>query len=106
MQLSDKVLTVIAAEHISPEELHYMVSHSAVTRIRTCNRRYFLWVFRLVGDVLQDMQYADVVGLGRGGDRMLESHEGCQGAGCRACGWIGQVARSVEDTTAKSLDCS
>lgn len=103
MRISDKVQRVLAGEHISAEELAYMVAESAVTRLRHCNRRYFNWLFLLEGTSLVDMQHVFVVEIGRGSNRMTEEHESCEGQGCRACGWVGSVSRAVQDATAEAI---
>ena len=103
MWISPKVERVLVAEQIQPAELDYMVQHAAITSLRRCNRRYFHWVFLLVGENLQDMQYADVVMDGRGENRMLEDHQVCDGKGCRSCGWVGQISRAIVDTTAEEI---
>lgn len=106
MQISAKVLKVLVAEKISPEELHRMITKAAFTSIRGCNLRYFQWLFVRKGDLLMDMQQLDLVEVGRGSNRMLEEHEPCNGEGCRDCGWAGHVLRAVEDTTAATLNLS
>jgi len=103
MQISTKVLRVLQAEDISPNELYRMLDELAFTSIRGCNRRYFQWLFRIDGNQLQDMQRLDLVEIGRGENRMLEDHESCNGEGCRDCGWIGQISRAVKDTTAAAM---
>ena len=100
MQISDKVMRVLKAESISAEELFRMLDEVAFTSIRGCNRRYFQWLFLVQNNVLKEMQRLDLTEVGRGPNRMLEEHEECEGAGCRACGWVGQVSRAVHDTTA------
>lgn len=106
MQISPKVLRVLQAEDISAEELYRMLDEVAFTSVRGCNRRYFQWLFVLKDNVLQDMQRADVVEIGKGSNRMLEEHEACEGQGCRTCGWVGQVSRAVEDATATAIHAS
>lgn len=106
MQISRKVLRVLQEEQISPTELYRMLDELAFTSIRGCNRRYFQWLFQIVGNQLQDMQRMDLVEIGRGRDRMLEDHDACDGEGCRECGWVGQVSRAIEDTTATAMHAS
>lgn len=103
MQISEKVQRVLAAEHISSEELHVMLAQAAITSMRDCNRRYYAWLFNVEGDVLTDMQRVDLVEVGHGPTAMLEEHDACSGAGCRACGWVGSVSRAINDTTARHL---
>ena len=103
MKISDKVLRVLKAEQISADELYRMMDELAFTSIRGCNRRYFQWLFRLDGDVLQDMQRLDLVEIGKGQNRMLEEHEPCDGEGCHECGWAGIVSRAVDDVTATAM---
>lgn len=103
MQISSKVLRVLQAEKISADELYKMLEEVAFTSLRGCNRRYFQWLFKVNGDLLQDMQRLDVVEVGRGRERMLEEHEACDGEGCHECGWIGSVSRAFEDTTATAM---
>lgn len=105
VQISNKVLRVLQAENISPDELQRMLDELAFTSIRGCNRRYFQWLFRMShdGTMLQDMQRMDVVEIGKGQNRMLEEHDACGGEGCRICGWVGQVSRAITDTTAVAM---
>lgn len=103
MQISNKVLRVLQAEKIPASELYQMLDEVAFTSIRGCNRRYFQWLFRIEGNLLQDMQRLELVEVGRGRDRMLEEHEACDGEGCRECGWIGAVSRAIQDTTATAM---
>ena len=101
MQISAKVLRVLTAEGITSDELHRMLKDAAFTSIRGCNRRYVQWLFVLTDDVLMDMQQLEPVEVGgKGSNRMMEEHESCSGEGCQGCGWIGQVSRAVNDTTA------
>lgn len=106
MQISGKVLRVLKAENISPDELYRMLDDVAFTSIRGCNRRYFQWLFTVKNNVLQDMQRADVVEVGRGPNRMLEEHEPCNGEGCHDCGWVGQVYRAINDSTAAAMQAA
>jgi hypothetical protein len=106
MQISAKVLRVLEAEQISADELYRILDEVAFTSIRGCNRRYSQWLFVIKDDVLLDMQYFDLVEIGRGSTRMLEEHDDCDGEGCKACGWAGQVSRAIEDTTASALNLS
>jgi hypothetical protein len=103
VQINDKVLRVLQAEKISADELYHMLDEVAFTSLRGCNRRYFQWLFLVKDNVLQDMQRVELVEVGRGPHRMLEEHEPCNGAGCRACGWIGSVSRAIEDTTERAM---
>lgn len=103
MQISSRALRVLQAEKISADELYQMLDEVAFTSIRGCNRRYFQWLFRIEGNVLQDMQRLDVIEVGKGRDRMLEEHEACNGEGCRDCGWVGQISRAIRDTTASAM---
>lgn len=103
MQISGKVLRVLQAEKISPDELYKMLDDVAFTSIRGSNRRYDQWLFLVEGNVLKDMQRAEVVQVGRGPNRMLEEHEACDGEGCIECGWVGQVSRAIVDTTAAMM---
>jgi len=103
MQLTDKVKRVLAGEKISPEELDYMLAQAAITSMRECNRRYYAWLFRVEDNVLLDMQRVDLVEVGHGPTAMLEEHDACNGAGCRACGWVGSISRAISDATARNL---
>jgi len=104
MRISTKVLKVVQAEKISPDELLMMLRAAAFTSLRGCNLRYFQWLFVRKGDVLLDMQRVELMEIGRGQDRMLEEHEACDGDGCRQCGWSGQVSRAVQDQTATAMN--
>jgi hypothetical protein len=97
MKLSDKVVKVMRAENISPEEMRVMLDHAAITSLRSMNRRYVHWLFKIVGGHVIDMQHTELVQLGSGTTKMLEDHEDCGGVGCKDCGWAGQVARWVSD---------
>lgn len=103
MQISNRVLRVLQAEKISPDELFHMLDAVAFTSIRGCNRRYFQWLFLVKNDVLLDMQRMEMTEIGRGENRMLEEHESCNGQGCRDCGWVGSVSRAVQDSTATAM---
>lgn len=103
MQISPKVLRVLQAEKISSDELFHMLDAVAFTSIRGCNRRYFQWLFRIKDNILLDMQRLDLTEIGRGDNRMLEDHEACDGLGCHDCGWVGQVSRAVQDSTAAAM---
>jgi hypothetical protein len=106
MQINGKVLRVLQAEKISPEELYRMLDEVAFTSIRGHNLRYFQWLFKMKDNVLEDMQRVDLVEIGKGQNRMLEEHEPCSGEGCRECGWAGVVSRAVVDTTAGAMQAS
>jgi hypothetical protein len=96
--LPTKVLRVLHGESITPKELADMIRLSARSSLRAgFNRRYFHWLFKIQGDRLEDMQYADIVTVGTGTTQMSEDHEPCDGAGCRACGWTGQIIRRITD---------
>jgi hypothetical protein len=99
MRISNKVLKVLQAEKISPDELMTMLREAAFTSLRGCNLRYFQWLFVRKADVLLDMQRADLMEIGRGQNRMLEEHDQCDGEGCRDCGWAGEISRAVNDAT-------
>lgn len=104
MQISGRVMKILKAEGISTEELYHMVEHAAMCSIRGCSRRYYQWVFWLGNDSLKDMQHAEPLTVGEGEARMMETHEGCGGDGCRECGWIGEFSRGIQDGTAESLE--
>jgi len=106
MKISTKALRVLEAEKISPDELMQMLIEAAFTSVRGCNLRYFQWLFVKKGDVLLDMQRADLVEIGRGSNRMLEEHDACDGEGCSACGWAGQVSRAISDPTAQAMNAA
>jgi hypothetical protein len=93
--LSERVLHIIYDEEISARELARMLRLSAVTRRRGFTRRYYRWIFKINGDVLEDMQYADIVEVGKGLTRMMEEHETCCGQGCHECGWVGEIFRWI-----------
>lgn len=97
VRASDRVRRVLTGERISDDELADMLRLAAKTKIRGFTRRYFHWLFRVDGDRLEDMQYADLVQVGKGVSPMTEEHEPCMGLGCRGCGWSGQVVRWITD---------
>jgi hypothetical protein len=97
VQLSKRVLAILATEKIAEEELCLMLDSAAITSVRGFNRRYFHWLFKVSGDVLVDMQHEKHLETGKGDTVMFEDHDACDGAGCKACGWIGQVKRWVKD---------
>ena len=97
MRISTNVQRVLRGENISDDELAMMLKNAAITSLRGFNRRYFHWLFKIKGDTLVEMQYADVREIGKGQTRMMEDHESCAGKGCHACGWVGQVGRWVTD---------
>jgi hypothetical protein len=88
---------VVSGEGIPAEELAKMVENSAITRVRGFNRRYFHWLFSVQGDSLLAMQRFEYAKVGKGDSFMYEDHGACDGRGCKACGWIGQVKRWVKD---------
>jgi hypothetical protein len=95
--LTDRVLRVVTEEGISEQMLAEMLARSAVTSLRGCNRRYHAWIFTVHGDIVVEMQRAEMVEIGRGRSRMMEEHEACAGIGCRHCGWVGSIARWITD---------
>jgi hypothetical protein len=97
MKLSEKVLRVLRGEKISEAELREMLQDAVITSVRGFNMRYFHWLFRMQGDNLEAMEYADLPSVGKGVTKMLEDHESCRGQGCRGCGWSGQIARWITD---------
>jgi hypothetical protein len=99
MKINPKVLRVLTAEKISPEELQQMLTEAAFTSLRGCNLRYFQWLFVKTDDTLMDMQRADLVEIGKGQNRMMEEHDPCSGEGCKECGWVGEISRAVEDSS-------
>ena len=107
LRISPKVRRVLDTEKIPVEELIMMVEKSAITSLRTANRRYFRWLFTVVdeGEIqhVTQMELAQPVEVGSGEARVLEEHEPCQGEGCRACGWIGVIVRRISDATAQDL---
>ena len=105
MRITAKVLKVLQTEKISPDELMTMLREAAFTSLRGSNLRYFQWLFTRKGNMLLDMQRADLMEIGRGQNRMLEEHDACDGEGCRTCGWAGVVSRAMQDPTASSDEC-
>lgn len=106
MQVSLKVQRVMEAEKISAAELSHMVKRAAISRDSSnegFNKRYFHWLFRIKGDLLEDMRYVNLVEVGHGESSVFEEHEPCEGDGCRACGWIGEIIRRVDDNTSRSI---
>jgi len=106
MRISSKVLKVLQAEKISAEELFRMLDSVAFTSMRGFNRRFDSWLFQMQNNLLTDMQRVDLLEIGRGQNRMLEEHEACDGEGCKACGWSGQVSRAIVDSTATAMNAS
>lgn len=104
MQVSEKVVKVMAGEQISPAELEKMLQLAAKTSLRGMNRRYHHWLFRVDGNQLQDMQRTDMVTFGAGNEQVLEEHDVCDGEGCHECGWVGEVSVRISDSTAAALD--
>lgn len=94
---------LLEEEKITHAELVDMIERSARCSMRGFNRRYHNWVFLLKGDVLERMEAAKVAEVGRGEDSMSEDCPRCEGLGCKACNWSGQVVRRVVDTTAIRL---
>ena len=87
------------------EELAYMVEHAAIySGSQDCNRRYFDWLFNVQGSRLLDMRRASLATIGRGSATAYEEHDLCNGQGCKACGWVGEIIRRVHDTSAQRLD--
>ena len=98
MQLSVKVHRVLVGENISMEELHLMVEHSALTSTHEgFNRRYHHWLFEVVDGSVLNMRYTETSKIGTGQYPQTEEHLDCGGAGCKGCGWAGEVIRMVSD---------
>jgi hypothetical protein len=102
MLLSTKVGRVTKGEEISMAELAIMVEHAALSSgTEGFNRRYHHWLFRVETDgsdtVVRDMRYAESVRVGQGQHQQSEEHFDCCGAGCKTCGWAGEVIRLVSD---------
>jgi hypothetical protein len=98
LEICSRVLRVLRHERISNEELRMMLDRAVPLTnrpIRGFNRRYFHWLFKVDGEQILDMQRAEMVEFGHGDTRMIEEHENCRGQGCRACGWIGEIARRI-----------
>ena len=91
---SDKVIQVMASEGITSLELHSMLIRAAITSVRGFNRRFHQWLFSLNNSTVEDMQCVDMVQTGHGSERMQEDCESCSGAGCKECGWVGQILRN------------
>lgn len=107
MEISKKVIRVMQGEHISPAELEQMVRQAAIASAKGgFNRRFGHWLFRMSpdGNQLHDMQWDQMVHVGRGHSTMIEDHDPCDGEGCHGCGWIGKISRSFTDTTQLSLN--
>ena len=83
----------LAAEGISQEELTYMLDHSAITSVDGCNRRFNHWLFEVRDGVLKRMLFnvLEEIGRNRGFGFMIEDCVHCEGDGCKACGWRGEV---------------
>ena len=103
MQISRKVLRVLQAEKISADELYQMLDEVAFTSIRGCNRRYFQWLFKIDGNMLQDMQRLDLVEIGRGGTACWRStSRATVKAAERVAGSV-RCREPIEDTTAAAM---
>lgn len=84
------------AEGISPAELDHMVAHAAISSlVEGFNRRFHNWLFEVRQGEVFRMREFDMKTLGRdrGNGSMCEECEQCEGAGCKDCGWIGEVRR-------------
>ena len=80
-----------------------MLKHAAITSLAGCNRRYFQWLFRVLGHTVADMRRLEPFTVGQGSTKVYEEHEKCAGEGCRSCGWWGQICRLVSDSTQTAL---
>lgn len=104
MHIADKVVRVITAEHISPEELAHMVTHAAMfSGVTGFNRVFYQWLFKLEGERLLDMRATDMVVIGQGNIPVYEDHDACGGQGCKECGWVGSLCRLVTDISLDKL---
>jgi hypothetical protein len=105
MKVTEKVLRVLRAEHISDEELGKMLDEAAITRIEGGNARYCHWLFKTnpVTGAVEDMRLVEMVEIGQGPAKVIEEHDACEGAGCHACGWVGSFVRRLSDETASRL---
>jgi hypothetical protein len=96
LTLAPGVCRVMAEEGITHAELSEMLSHAALYRLDGFNRRYYHWLFRLSGRLVEAMATVDVVEVGRGKEsKMREDCESCEGEGCKQCGWRGWILRLV-----------
>lgn len=88
LELSDQVKAVLKAEGYTPHYLEYMLRHGAITSLRGASRRYHHWLFRLQGQKVVKMfaHYTEM-------DSAVawEDCTSCEGRGCKACGWSGQI---------------
>ena len=96
MKLLNQPIRVAQAEKISAEELEHMIKHSAPLTHDWANRRWMHWIFDvdMEGSVLKRMAYKEAQGSS-GSNFMYEDCEHCDGAGCKQCGWHGEVRRAL-----------
>lgn len=93
--ISEKVRRVMEAEGISEDELEHMIQHAAPTTNERGNRRFHHWLFAInpIGAVL-NMSYMEVPVQYHQGTTDMEAYDecpNCEGHGCKACGWTGEV---------------
>lgn len=103
MTYSPQVQRVMDAEGITPGKLEEMLHSAAITSLDGFNMRYFNWLFRVAGEEVQAMESVDRGTLGAGDTVMYEMHEACDGQGCKACGWSGEIGRRVYDKPRTTL---
>ena len=96
MKLLAQPQRVVVGEGISTTELEHMVVHSAPLTHEWANRRWMHWIFKInmATRVVERMAYRQVQGA-QGGEVMYEECEDCEGDGCKACGWHGEIRRRV-----------
>ena len=96
MRVLSQPRQVLIGEDISEAELEHMVVHSAPLTHGWANRRWMHWIFKIdMGTrTVERMAYRQVQGA-QGDGVMCEECGYCEGEGCKACGWHGEIRRRV-----------
>ncbi len=93
MALSRQAGWMLCSEGIP--ELTLRLDDASLRTLRGFNLCDSDWPFKIQGDAILEMQYAQLRELGTGATDMLENRGDCAGQGCRGRGWVGQVRRRV-----------
>lgn len=96
IKFSDKVLSILKVEGIGQIEALGMVEHSAISSVGGCNRRFHDWLFLIRDNQVLEMKSFELKRKGhpyQGAESMIEECDECEGLGCKACGWRGEVKR-------------
>lgn len=90
-----QVRRVMAEAGISESTLEHMAEHAAICTHEHGNRRWHNWLFRVSGHSILHLQLLSLTEVGTGKTPMIEECDVCEGTGCKACGWAGEIKRWI-----------